>query len=141
MSKLNIYHTASVVTGKLDFHKVPSAEAPQGVQGRKTERASASFGSLFSQALQDRDRSNSVSFSKHAAARMQERSIQLNSAGLERLNKGVELARNKGLNDALILMDRNAFVVSAQNKTVITAVNGKELNGNVFTNIDGAVVI
>ena len=61
--------------------------------------------------------------------------------GLEKLSQGVELARDKGLDDALILMDGSAFIVSAKNSTVITALNGRELNGKVITNIDGTVIL
>lgn len=137
MSELNIYRNASIVTGKPALRQTAeSTKAPQ-----EPNVSTGSFQSMFSQALQGQEETNSVSFSKHAAARMQERSINITSDGMERLNRGVELARNKGLDDTLILMDRNAFVVSAQNKTVITAVNGNELSGNVFTNIDGTVVI
>jgi flagellar operon protein len=136
LSELNIYRNTSIVTGKPALRPTP-----EKTQIHQEETSAESFEALFSQALQNRESSSSVSFSKHAAARMQERSINLTMDGMERLNKGVELARNKGLDDTLILMDKNAFVVSAQNKTVITAVDGNELTGNVFTNIDGTVVI
>lgn len=136
MSELNIYRTASIVTGK---PRIGASAAP--VSPADSQQDESAFGSLLSQALQNMDGSSSVTFSKHAAARMEQRSINLSPTGLERLNKGVELARSKGLDDTLILMDKNAFVVSARNKTVITAVNGNELAGNVFTNIDGTVII
>ena len=51
------------------------------------------------------------------------------------------MAREKGLNDTLILMDGSAFIVSAQNGTVITAMPSQELSGRVFTNIDGTVIL
>ena len=38
-------------------------------------------------------------------------------------------------------MDNMAFVVSVKNNVVITAVNNEELKENVFTNIDGAVIV
>ena len=138
MSELNIYRNTPIVTGKPALRQ--TAESAKKVQ-QGTDSAAGSFQSMFSQALQGQEETNSVSFSKHAAARIQERNISLTDEGMERLNRGMELARNKGLDDTLILMGKNAFVVSAQKKTVITAVNGNELSGNVFTNIDGTVVI
>lgn len=72
---------------------------------------------------------------------MLERNIPISQANLERLNNGVELARQKGLDDTLILIDKTAYVVSVKNSKVITTVSGDDLNGNVFTNIDGTVVI
>jgi flagellar operon protein len=85
--------------------------------------------------------SDGVSFSKHAALRAEQRSIDLSETSIARLNQGVRLAEQKGLNDTLILVDRTAFLVNVPNNTVITAVHGNDLNGNVFTNIDGTVVI
>lgn len=85
--------------------------------------------------------SSSVSFSRHAMNRMAERDIDLSDDNLERLNEGVKLAGEKGLDDTLILMDNAAFIVSVKNNIVITTVNRDEMTGNVFTNIDGTVVI
>jgi len=39
------------------------------------------------------------------------------------------------------LVDRTAFVVNVLNNKVITTVNEDALTGNVFTNIDGAVIV
>ena len=72
---------------------------------------------------------------------MAERGIELSSSGMERLEEGLRLAREKGLNDTLILLDGSAFIVSARNGRVITAMPSQELNGRVFTNIDGTVIL
>ena len=82
-----------------------------------------------------------ISFSKHAAGRIEHREIPLSQDGLERLRDGMEIARDKGLQDALILMDGSAFIVSAKNSTVITAMNSQELKNKVITNIDGTVIL
>ena len=73
--------------------------------------------------------------------RVMERNIDLSDENIERLNEGVKLAGEKGLDDTLILLDNAAFIVSVRNNTVITTVNKEEMTGNVFTNIDGTVVI
>ena len=72
---------------------------------------------------------------------MAERNIQISENSLDRLGQGMKIAQKKGLNDTLILVDRTAFIVSVKNNKVITTVNGDELKGNVFTNIDGAVIV
>lgn len=87
------------------------------------------------------DTSLGVNFSRHAMNRVMERNIDLSVDNLERLNEGVKLAEEKGLDDTLILLDEAAFIVSVKNNTVITTVNKDEMTGNVFTNIDGTVVI
>lgn len=39
------------------------------------------------------------------------------------------------------MVDSLAFIVSVPNQTVITAMDQTEADENVFTNIDGAVII
>lgn len=99
---------------------------------------SPSFQALLQQQLQ---RNAGVEFSKHAVSRVAQRNIELTDNSLERLNQGVKIAQEKGLDAALILIDKTAFIVSAQNNKVITTVGEGDLTGNVFTNIDGTVII
>ena len=67
--------------------------------------------------------------------------MPLSQAGLERLTEGVRIAQGRGIQDALILMDGSAFIVSAKNSTVVTAMNSSELKNKVITNIDGTVIL
>ncbi len=82
-----------------------------------------------------------VKFSKHAELRLKMRNINLSNEQKEKINTAVKKAQDKGVKDSLILMDNMAFVVNIKSKTVITAVNNNELKDNVFTNIDGAIII
>ncbi len=83
-----------------------------------------------------------INFSRHAVDRINSRNIDmLSSDKLERLSKGVELAESKGSDDALVIVDSTAFVVSIRNNKVITAVNAGEMQGSVFTNIDSTVIM
>ena len=86
-------------------------------------------------------RQGQIAFSKHAAQRVAQRGIALTESSLSRLEEGVRLAESKGLDDTLILVDSTAFLVSVKNNKVITTVNHDELKGNVFTNIDGTVIV
>ncbi len=85
--------------------------------------------------------SSGVNFSKHAMNRVAERNIDLSHENLLRLNEGIKLAGEKGLDDTLILIDSAAYIVSVKNNMVITTVANDELQGNVFTNIDGTVIM
>lgn len=100
-------------------------------------------GQTFEDALREKlAQGKGVAFSGHALKRIDSRSIDLDSADkLERLNKGVELAAGKGSNEALVLVDTTAFVVSVKNNRVITTLDAEDLKGNVFTNIDSTVII
>ncbi|MBD5475345.1 MAG: flagellar protein [Lachnospiraceae bacterium] len=82
-----------------------------------------------------------VRFSKHAANRLNDRNIELTKDQVERLNMGAAKAGAKGINESLVIVDSLAFIVNVPNQTVITAMDQTETDENVFTNIDGAVII
>ena len=81
-----------------------------------------------------------VKFSKHAVNRLNDRNIELTTEQMDRLNQGKIEASEKGIRDSLILVDQLAFIVNVPNNTVVTAMDQTENKGNVFTNIDGAVI-
>lgn len=82
-----------------------------------------------------------LKFSKHAANRLNDRNIALTDAQNIRLENGVKQASEKGITESLVLVDSLAFIVNVPNKTVVTALDQTEANSNIFTNIDGAVII
>lgn len=81
---------------------------------------------------------NNLKFSKHANARLQTRGIDLSAEQMERLENGTSKAREKGIQESLVMVDNLAFIVNVKNNTVITAVN--DATDSIFTNIDGAVI-
>ncbi len=50
-------------------------------------------------------------------------------------------AGQKGIRDSLVLVDQLAFIVNTKSNTVITAMDQTEADENIYTNIDGAVII
>ena len=84
---------------------------------------------------------SSLRFTKHAVNRIVDRNINLTDAQNIRLENGVKQASEKGITESLVLVDSLAFIVNVPKKTVVTAMEQTETNSNVFTNIDGAVII
>lgn len=82
-----------------------------------------------------------VKFSAHALERLNSRNISLSGNDISRLNSAVNKAEQKGSRDSLILMNNMAFVVSVENKTVITAMTNNQMRDSVITNIDSTVVL
>lgn len=114
---------------------IPYTQQPKR-QGR------ASNGIDFKNILQDAiSQEKSVKFSKHAQERLSQRSISLSNTEIDKINTAVEKARAKGVKDSLILMGNLAFIVNIPSKTIVTAVDGENIRDNVFTNIDGAVLL
>lgn len=96
----------------------------------------------FQTELESRLEQNSgVNFSAHARSRLISRSIQLTPQQVARLENGVEAAAKKGARESVVMLDNLAFVVSVPNRTVVTAVDGASREGNVFTQIDSAVIV
>ena len=96
----------------------------------------------FAKALDSEIRKREVDFSAHAIRRLESRQIDIvENDKIDRLNKGVEIAAEKGSEESLILVDSTAFVVSVKNNKVITTVSADDLKGNIFTNIDSTVII
>ena len=98
------------------------------------------FQDILSQTTEN-TQAGEVRFSKHAANRLVDRNIELTKEQVERLNLGAAKAGAKGINESLVLVDSLAFIVNVPKNTVITAMEQTETDENVFTNIDGAVII
>ena len=126
---------------RLGFYTPVVTGNPQTAPVKQTESAGTetrSFADVLSDTL---SQSSSVNFSKHAVKRAMEHNIDLNDESLSRLNEGVRIAGEKNLEEPLILVGSTAFLVNIPNNTVITAVDSGNMKGNVFTNIDGTVII
>ncbi|MBR4707333.1 MAG: flagellar protein [Pseudobutyrivibrio sp.] len=99
---------------------------------------STSFEEIFKQKLQS---ASELKFSKHASQRLDERNIVLSEDQSQRLEEGVLKASEKGITDSLVLVDDLAFIVNVPNQTVVTAMDQTKSEENIFTNIDGAVIV
>ena len=80
-------------------------------------------------------------FSKHAANRLADRNLTLSENQLNRLTEGAKKAGEKGIRESLVMVDQLAFIVNVPNNTVITAMDQTQAKENIFTNIDGAVIV
>jgi flagellar operon protein len=82
-----------------------------------------------------------VRFSQHAQDRLQSRGIKLSENDMQKLETAMNNVAVKGGRDSLIMLGDSAFVVSVKNRTVVTALDRDAMQGNVFTNIDSAVIV
>ncbi len=87
------------------------------------------------------EESAGLKFSKHASVRLEQRGIQLTKGQMERLTDGTVKAGQKGIRDSLVIVDELAFIVNVPNHMVVTAMDSTDTDTNVFTNIDGAVIM
>ena len=82
-----------------------------------------------------------LKISKHASERMNERNIAISDSEWQEITEKVFEARDKGVNQPLVIMEQAALIVSAKNGTVITALDRIEARQQLFTNIDGTIVL
>ncbi len=124
------------------FHSLEQVQNEYLNQMPKTQTAKQMGGLSFQEILEQASGlSKEVRFSKHASNRLNTRNIELTDGQMERLNEGAKKAQAKGIKDSLVLVDSLAFIVNVPSSTVVTAMEQSEAQENIFTNIDGAVII
>ncbi len=107
-----------------------------------SKESNVSFQDILNAKQQEKaSETTDLKFSKHASMRLADRNMNLTEEQNKRLENGVAKASEKGINESLVLIDSMAFIVNVPNKTVVTAMDQTETNSNVFTNIDGAVIM
>ncbi|OLO40899.1 flagellar protein [Alkalihalophilus pseudofirmus] len=96
----------------------------------------------FHDILQTEINSNQgIKLSKHAEKRLQERGISIDQDKWSLIQDKLSEAKLKGINDSLVVLSNAALVVNAKNNTVITALGREEANSQIFTNINGTILI
>jgi len=116
--------------------RVGQLSAGTRLEGRSVHHAQRQeFKRLFKREL------GKLKFSAHAQKRIESREIKLAPGDLHRLEKATSLAAAKGARQALFLLDQLGFIVSVENRTVITALDRSQMQGSVFTDIDSTVIL
>jgi len=124
----------------MDFNVIrPSQPVKQAtpVPTSVSQKQSGDFARVWQEVLQKQE----LKFSAHALQRMQSRQIKLDEGDLAKISAAMAKADRKGARSLLLLYNDVAMLASSKNKTIVTAMNGDELQEHVFTNIDSAVII
>lgn len=140
-----LYPNVSSVPGQSGLSQ--TERGPKKIDGQPGE-----FDRVFDKAIQGQDSDlnrdldlNQVKaplkFSAHATERMRDRKISLDSQTMTRVNEAIDKAAVKGIGDTLVLTKDAALIVNVKNRIVVTALDRNSATGNVFTNIDGAVLV
>ena len=119
-------------------YPVNPSQANTQTQGAGKSSSNSEFGQLLRQTIQQKQQ---LVFSKHAQQRIDSRQIQISPQLMTQMNNAVEQASGKGIKDALMISGQTAFIVNVPSRTVVTTMSGQEMTNNIFTNIDGAVIL
>lgn len=79
--------------------------------------------------------------SKHAKQRLHQRGIQITDERWQQIEKKLQEAKKMGVKESLVLLKDAALIVSAKNNTVITAMDREEAGAQIFTNINGTIIL
>ncbi|MFJ8087303.1 TIGR02530 family flagellar biosynthesis protein [Lysinibacillus sp. NPDC095746] len=121
---------------KFSIHRVPLHPSI-----RQTQPKPINVQQSFKAHLQEATNQQELKVSKHAHERILERKIAISEQEWQAVSDKVFEAHSKGVKQPLVLMDQAALIVSAKNATVITAMDRTEAKQQIFTNIDGTIVL
>lgn len=123
---------------KVNLHRIPSQPLiHQGQSSKAIQNPKQSFLEHLNNATKPAE----LKISKHATERLMERNIHISDTEWAHVTDKVNEAKAKGVQDSLVLMEQAALIVSAKNSTVITAMDRLEAKDQLFTNIDGTIVL
>ncbi|WP_195891660.1 TIGR02530 family flagellar biosynthesis protein [Bacillus ndiopicus] len=104
---------------------------------KQTKQATANFKDHLQSAVDTQQ----LKISKHATERLQERDITISDAEWQHVADIVFEAQEKGVQQPLVIMEQAALIVNSKNATVITAMDRVEAKAQIFTNIDGTIIL
>lgn len=116
----------------------------QSASSTKQTQGAPTFGATFQQELARATQAQTaptIEFSKHAMQRAEQRGIAVDEELLTQLSDSVERAQAKGATNILAFDAQRAFIINVPYGRVITTMSQEEMKENIFTNIDGAVIL
>ncbi|MCL1695460.1 MULTISPECIES: TIGR02530 family flagellar biosynthesis protein [unclassified Lysinibacillus] len=122
---------------QFSIHRVPLHPSIRQTQPTPIKNSQQSFKTHLQKATNQQE----LKVSKHANERIIERKIAISEQEWQAVSDKVFEAHSKGVKQPLVLMDQAALIVSAKNATVITAMDRTEAKQQIFTNIDGTIVL
>lgn len=105
-----------------------------------TSEKTGEFQDLLKKTLGSED-NQGLTISKHAAKRLEERNLKMDTNEFIKLQDAVKKLRLKGGRDSLVITDKAAYIVDVGSNKIVTAIDKSDMADNVFTKIDSTVVI
>ncbi|OIJ13160.1 hypothetical protein BKP37_11680 [Anaerobacillus alkalilacustris] len=116
------------------LHQLPKPRVMTKGQGPTTK----SFKDMLNAQINSEGK---LKISKHAEKRLQDREITIEPSKWSQISAKVEEAKAKGVHESLVILKDATLVVSTKNNTVITALDRDESKSQIFTNINGTIII
>jgi len=97
--------------------------------------------SQFKEYLSNEINDKQLKISKHANERLNQRQITISEADWSLIENKIYEASQMGVKDSLVLVNEAALIINTQNNTVITALDREEAKTQIFTNINGTIIM
>ncbi len=95
----------------------------------------------FNEYLVNEINNKHLKISKHAHERLNQRHITISEDDWSLIENKVVEASQMGIKDSLVLVNEAALIINTQNKMVITAMDREEAKTQIFTNINGTIIM
>ncbi|WHX92820.1 TIGR02530 family flagellar biosynthesis protein [Peribacillus simplex] len=82
-----------------------------------------------------------LTISKHAQLRISQRNIEIAPKTWDKIADKANEAKKMGVTESLIIIDNAALIVSTKNNKVITVMDRDEATSQIFTNINGTIIL
>lgn len=97
------------------------------------------FGKLLGNELSGLPEYHGLKISNHAAKRINERNLDMDTNEYVKIKEGVEKLREKGSKESLLVTSKAAYIVDVNKNTIVTAIDKAGMSENVFTKIDSTI--
>lgn len=99
------------------------------------------FKNLLQEQIGDVKKDHGIKLSMHAAKRLQERNLEMDSEEFFKLKDAMAKLKTKGGKDSLVITPNAAYILDVENNTIVTAIDRENMAENVFTKIDSTLMI
>jgi len=99
------------------------------------------FNKLLQEQVQSSGQKHGIQLSTHAAKRLQERNLSMDSDEFFKIKGAMEKLKTKGGQDSLVITDKAAYIVDVPKNKIVTAIDKNSILDNVFTKIDSTVIV
>jgi len=107
----------------------------------RDEKQINEFKNLLKEESKELGEQHGLNLSTHAAKRLRERNLEMDTEEFFKLRGAVDKLKSKGGKDSLIITDKAAYIVDVNKNTIVTAVDKNNLMENVFTKIDSTMIV
>lgn len=125
--------------------KIPShkeVDLSNRLDGNKeTSKKAEEFKGLLDSQLKQAGEQHGINLSVHAARRMKERDLSMNSDEFFKIKDAMAKLKEKGGKDSLVITRNAAYIVDVDNNRIVTAIDKDKMAENVFTKIDSTVFV